>query len=91
MKMNSDSESVLKALSSSTRRAIIRQISEKGSATYTEIMQVLGLDPTQMSGKFNYHLKELTEAGLIERTNGEYRITDLGKKSLIYVMLIFLN
>jgi predicted transcriptional regulator len=66
--MNSKSEDVLKALSSSTRRTIMRQISEKGSATYTEIMHVLNLDPSLMSGKFNYHLKELNEAGLIERT-----------------------
>ncbi|MFW9909301.1 MAG: winged helix-turn-helix domain-containing protein [Candidatus Thorarchaeota archaeon] len=83
--MNSESENVLKALSSSTRRIIMRQISEKGTATYTEIMHVLNLDPSLMSGKFNYHLKELSEAGLIERTNGEYRITDLGKRALILV------
>ncbi|MHA2084851.1 MAG: DUF7347 domain-containing protein [Candidatus Thorarchaeota archaeon] len=83
--MNSESENVLKALSSSTRRTIMRQISEKGSATYTEIMHVLDLDPSLMSGKFNYHLKELSEVGLIERTNGEYRITDLGKRGLILV------
>ena len=83
--MNSESENVLKALSSSTRRTIMRQISEKGSATYTEIMQVLGLDPSLMSGKFNYHLKELNEAGLIEKTNGEYKITDLGQRALILV------
>ncbi len=63
----------------------MRQISEKGSATYTEIMHVLNLDPSLMSGTFNYHLKELNEAGLIERTNGEYRITDLGKRALILV------
>ncbi|MHA1905510.1 MAG: winged helix-turn-helix domain-containing protein [Candidatus Thorarchaeota archaeon] len=83
--MNSESENVLKALSSSTRRTIMRQISEKGSATYTEIMHVLDLDPSLMSGKFNYHLKELSEVGLIEKTNGEYRITDLGKRGLILV------
>ncbi|MHA2425717.1 MAG: winged helix-turn-helix domain-containing protein [Candidatus Thorarchaeota archaeon] len=83
--MNSESENVLKALSSSTRRTIMRQISEKGSASYTEIMHVLGLDPSLMSGKFNYHLKELSEAGLIERTNGEYRITDVGKRALVLV------
>ncbi len=83
--MNSESEDVLKALSSETRRTIMRQISEKGSATYTEIMQVLGLDPSLGSGRFNYHLKELSEACLIERTNGEYRITDKGKKALILV------
>ena len=85
MKMNSESENVLKALSSSTRRTIMRQISEKGSASYTEIMHVLNLDPSLMSGTFNYHLKELNETGLIERTDGEYRITDLGKRALILV------
>ncbi len=85
MKMTSESENVLKALSSSTRRTIMKQISEKGGATYTEIMHVLNLDPALMSGTFNYHLKELNEAGLIERTNGEYRITDLGKRALILV------
>ena len=83
--MNTESEDVLKALSSSTRRTIMRQISDKGSATYTEIMHVLGLDPSLMSGKFNYHLKALNETGLIERTNGEYKITDLGKRALILV------
>jgi len=83
--MTSESENVLKALSSSTRRTIMRQISEKGSATYTEIMHVLNLDPSLMSGTFNYHLKELNEAGLIERINGDYRITDLGKRALILV------
>ncbi len=83
--MTSESENVLKALSSSARRTIMRQISEKGRATYTEIMHVLNLDPSLMSGTFNYHLKELNEAGLIERTNGEYRITDLGKRALILV------
>jgi DNA-binding transcriptional ArsR family regulator len=83
--MTTESEDVLKALSSSTRRTIMRQISERGSATYTEIMQVLDLDPSLMSGKFNYHLKELNEVGLIEKTNGEYMITDLGKRALILV------
>ncbi len=59
------------------------RIAEKGSATYTEIMQVLGLDPALESGRFNYHLKELADAGLIERINGDYQITDLGKKALV--------
>ena len=83
--MSSESEDVLKALSSSTRRTIMKQVSERGSATYTEIMNVLNLDPSLMSGKFNYHLKELSEVGLIEKTNGEYMITDLGKRALILV------
>ncbi|MFW9890404.1 MAG: helix-turn-helix domain-containing protein [Candidatus Thorarchaeota archaeon] len=83
--MTTESEDVLKALSSSTRRTIMKQISERGSATYTEIMQVLDLDPSLMSGKFNYHLKQLSEVGLIEKTNGGYKVTDLGKRALILV------
>ncbi len=83
--MTHESEDVLKALSSSTRRTIMKQISEKGSATYTEIMQVLNLDPSLMSGKFNYHLKELSEVGLVEKENGGYKITDLGQRALILV------
>ncbi|MHA1420382.1 MAG: DUF7347 domain-containing protein [Candidatus Heimdallarchaeaceae archaeon] len=82
--MTTESENVLKALSSSKRREIMKHISEKGSATYTELMQVLGLDQS-MSGTFNYHLKELNEAGMIERTNGDYIITEAGKKALIFV------
>ena len=82
--MSSESENVLKALSSSKRREMMKHISEKGSATYTELMQVLGFEPS-MSGTFNYHLKELNEAGLIERTNGDYVITDAGVKAMIFV------
>ncbi|MFX1264321.1 MAG: winged helix-turn-helix domain-containing protein, partial [Promethearchaeota archaeon] len=76
-------EGVLKALSNSTRRQIMSQIATKGSAPYSQIMHVIGLDPSLESGTFNYHLKELTEVGLIERTDNEYRITDLGRKALI--------
>ncbi|MFX0107345.1 MAG: helix-turn-helix domain-containing protein, partial [Candidatus Hodarchaeota archaeon] len=76
---------VLKALSNSTRREIIHLIATKGSATYTQIMQVLGLDPSLESGTFNYHLRELTEAGLIQSVNGEYKISDLGRNALILI------
>ena len=88
LKMNTlrgHDEGVLKALSNSTRREIIRLIATKGSASYTQIMQVLGLDPSLESGTFNYHLKELAEAGLIESVNGEYKISTLGKNALILI------
>jgi DNA-binding transcriptional ArsR family regulator len=82
--MRNESEKFLKALSSSKRREIMKHILEKGSATYTELMQILGLD-SSMSGSFNYHLKELNDSGLIERTNGDYKITDVGKSAMIFV------
>ncbi len=76
-------EQVLKALSNSTRRVILKQIVTRRGATYTELMELLSLNPDLESGGFNYHLKELTVAGLLERTNGFYRITDLGEKALV--------
>lgn len=76
---------VLKALSNSTRREIVKEIVARGGATYTEMMEVLGLNPSVDSGRFNYHLKELADAGLIRRSNTLYRITDLGKKALILI------
>ena len=82
--MSKESKKFLKALSSSKRREIMRNISEKGSATYTELMQVLGLNSSQ-SGTFNYHLKELSDSGLIERKNGDYMITDAGKSAMIFI------
>jgi DNA-binding transcriptional ArsR family regulator len=84
-KTHSGKETVLKALSNSTRREIMRQIVGRGGATYTEMMEILGLDPSLKSGKFNYHLKELVDAGLILQVNGIYRITDLGEKALILI------
>lgn len=78
-------ETVLKALSNSTRREIMKEIVARGGATYTEMMEVLGLNPSVDSGRFNYHLKELADAGLIRRSNTLYRITDLGKKALILI------
>lgn len=78
-------EHVIKALSNATRRVILKQIVIRSGATYTELMALLGLDPELESGGFNYHLKELISAGLIERTNNVYRITDLGETALVLI------
>jgi DNA-binding transcriptional ArsR family regulator len=80
-----EKESVLKALSNSTRREIMRQIVAKSGATYTQMMEILGLDPSLKSGRFNYHLKELVDAGLIYQIEGVYKISELGEKALILI------
>lgn len=80
-----EKESVLKALSNSTRREIMRQIVAKQGATYTQMMEILGLDPSLKSGRFNYHLKELVDAGLIFQLDGVYKISELGEKALILI------
>jgi len=48
---------------------------------YTEIMSSLKLDPVRDAGKFVYHLRSLTEVGLIssEKRTKKYEITELGE------------
>jgi len=48
---------------------------------YTEIMSSLKLDPVRDAGKFVYHLKSLTEAGLIspDKRTKKYETTELGE------------
>lgn len=75
--MEDREEIMLNALNHKVRREILRLIQNKGSATYTQI-----LDRTeQPTGKLNYHLKQL--AGLVDKTvTDEYELTPLGEKAV---------
>ena len=72
---------VLKAVASSLRLQVLRMLLDKGPLSYTEIMNILHLNPSRDAGRFAYHLKSLIKADLIE-TDAEtkkYRLTDLGR------------
>jgi ribonucleoside-triphosphate reductase len=60
---------------------VLRLLSTKGALPYTEIMSSLKLDPVRDAGKFVYHLRSLTEAGLIspDKRAKKYEITELGE------------
>ena len=66
--MSSGIESLHKILKDETRTKIVLLLHEKGSLSYTELMETLGFVTT---GLFNYHLKVLgdllakNEAGTI--------------------------
>jgi len=72
---------VLKAVSSSIRLQVLTLLLEKGPLSYTEIMNVLRLNPSRDAGRFAYHLKFLLKADLIEPDvkTKKYRLTDLGR------------
>jgi ribonucleoside-triphosphate reductase len=72
---------VLKAVSSSIRLQVLTLLLEKGPLSYTEIMNVLRLNPSRDAGRFAYHLKALLKADLIEPDvkTRKYRLTDLGR------------
>lgn len=72
---------ILKAASSNLRLQILNFLFERGTLSYTEMMNLLKLSPSRDAGRFAYHLKELLGADLVEPDpqTKKYRLTDLGK------------
>jgi len=72
---------IFDAASAPLRMQILRLLSTKGALPYTEIMSSLKLDPVRDAGKFVYHLRSLTDAGLInsDRRSKKYETTELGE------------
>jgi len=75
---------ILKAVSSPTRLQILNLLFERGPLSYTEIMNIMRLNPTRDAGRFAYHLKALLKTSLIEpdAETKKYRLTDLGRMML---------
>jgi len=72
---------VLKAVASSLRLEVLNLLLDRGPLSYTEIMNILHLNPSRDAGRFAYHLKFLLKADLIEPDveTKKYRLTDLGR------------
>jgi ribonucleoside-triphosphate reductase len=75
---------VLKAVSSPLRLQILNLVFDKGSLSYTELMNSLKMNPSRDAGRFAYHLKFLLKADLLEADTEtkKYVLTDLGKMVL---------
>ena len=75
---------VLKAVSSPLRLQILNLVFDKGSLSYTELMNSLKMNPSRDAGRFAYHLKFLLKADLLEADTEtkKYLLTDLGKMVL---------
>lgn len=73
--MSSGLASLLKILKDETRRKIVLLLNEKGSLSYTDLMDTLEIVST---GTLNYHLKVLGDL-LAKNETGQYLLTDKGK------------
>lgn len=73
--------SIFDAASAPVRLQILRLLSTKGPLQYTEIMFQLKLDPVRDAGKFVYHLRSLTDTGLVtlDKKTKKYEVTELGR------------
>ena len=76
--MNNGLASLHRILKDETRSKIILLLQEKGSLSYTDLMNALGIANT---GKLNYHLKTLGEL-VSKREDGQYVLTEKGKLAL---------
>ncbi len=72
---------IFDAASAPLRMQVLRLLSTKGALPYTEIMSSLKLDPVRDAGKFVYHLRSLTDAGLVslDKRSKKYETTELGE------------
>lgn len=76
---------VLSALSSSIRVNILKLLSRQSPLTFTQIMQMMDLEPTSDAGRFGYHLRELKNSNLIKGDESGYNLTELGAKVVEFV------
>lgn len=80
---------VLSALSSQTRVDVLKLLNRKDTASFTEIMQSLGLNIRTEAGKFAYHLHELTNAELVAGSSHKgYSLTPLGERVVDFIYLL---
>jgi CheY-like chemotaxis protein/DNA-binding HxlR family transcriptional regulator len=73
----SETHATLEVLGSPLRRTVLRRVA-KGPCTFTQAMEAAGLDD---SPKLSFHLRKLTDEGLIEHRGEEYRITPKGTEA----------
>ena len=73
--------SIFRSMSNLNRLDILRVLYTKGSTSYTDLKHVAGFGTKKDSGKFAYHLRDLTQLALVERNKTErrYTITTQGK------------
>ena len=75
-------DSLNKILKDETRRKIVLLLNEKGSLTYTELMDALKISST---GTLNYHLKVLGD--LLEKNEaGQYTLNEKGKLAVRFLI-----
>jgi DNA-binding HxlR family transcriptional regulator len=74
--VSGDAHSTLESLASPIRRLVLRRLSE-GPCSFTQAMEAARLDDTS---KISFHLRKLSESGLVEHTAEKlYRLTHRGE------------
>lgn len=76
--MDSEIASLHKILKDKTRRSIILLLHERGSLSYVNLMEEIGVTNT---GTMNYHLKVIGDLILKKKDDGQYELTEKGRRA----------
>lgn len=71
---------LLHTLGNPIRKATIRALKE-GEMRFSHLMAACGLDYDHDAGHFCYHLSELIERGVVEKSGEAYHLTESGSKT----------
>ncbi|MHA1861985.1 MAG: anaerobic ribonucleoside-triphosphate reductase, partial [Candidatus Ranarchaeia archaeon] len=75
---------ILSAIGQEDRIKILKQLSRESPLSFTLLMKQLEFDPKEDASRFNYHLRELERAGLIQKvkdtSQSGYQLTVVGVK-----------
>ena len=55
---------------------------------FSEIMRICGLNPNYDTGPFFYHLSNLSDFNIIEKTDGGYGLTEFGRKIAKFIAIV---
>ncbi len=73
-----ETHATLEALANPIRRQVLQRLAE-GAAAFSDAMRAAGLDD---SPKMSFHLRKLTEAGLLQHDGELYRLTPRGEAAV---------
>jgi CheY-like chemotaxis protein len=83
--VSADAHTTLESLGSPIRRLVLRRLAD-GPCSFTQAMEAAHLDDTS---KIAFHLRKLTESGLVAHLAGErYRLTPRGKGAIVILSSI---
>lgn len=83
--VSADAHSTLESLSNPIRRLVLHRLAD-GPCTFMQAMEAAHLDDTS---KISFHLRKLTESGLVAHLAGErYKLTPRGKGAILILSAI---
>ena len=71
---------MLQSLSHPLRKMILEILDSRSNATFTELLFLCGLDAYYQKGLLDYHLKNLSDAGIVTKVNNHYALSGIGRK-----------